>query len=113
MLHKKERVVYFDLLNIFAIISVIAMHCNGIVHGNPMNKGWGSSLLVDCIFYWAVPIFLMLSGATLMKYREKYDTKTFFKKRFQKEFSELFLPFQAFEMQFLGFSFPGKEIKDV
>jgi len=38
---------------------------------------------------------------------------TFFKKRFQKEFSELFLPFQAFEMQFLWFSFLGKEIKDV
>jgi len=26
----------------------------------------------------------MLSGATLLKYREKYDTKTFFKKRFTK-----------------------------
>lgn len=34
--------------------------------------------------YWAVPVFMMLSGATLMNYREKYDTKTFFKKRFIK-----------------------------
>ena len=34
--------------------------------------------------YWAVPIFMMLTGATLMNYREKYDTATFFRKRFAR-----------------------------
>ena len=81
---KTKRVVYFDILNILAIIAVVAMHCNGIVHGNPLIRAWNSSLFVDCIFYWAVPVFFMLSGATLMKYRERYDTKTFLKKRFVK-----------------------------
>ena len=79
---KKERIVYFDILNILAIIAVVALHCNGIVHNNPNRSAWDSSLIVECLFYWAVPVFLMLSGATLMKYRERYDTKTFFKKRF-------------------------------
>lgn len=79
-----NRIVYFDILNILAIIAVVSMHCNNIVHGNPMIRAWNSSLFVDCIFYWAVPIFLMISGATLIKYRERYDTKTFFKKRFLK-----------------------------
>lgn len=81
---KNNRIIYFDLLNIMAIIAVIAMHCNGIVHLNPMIRAWNTSLIVDCIFYWAVPVFLMLSGATLMNYRTKYDTKTFFKKRLLK-----------------------------
>ena len=41
-------------------------------------------MLVEVGFYWAVPIFLMLSGATLMNYREKYSTKTFFSKRLSR-----------------------------
>ena len=86
---KNNRIVYFDILNILAILAVVAMHCNGIVHGNPRIRAWNTSLIVDCIFYWAVPIFLMLSGATLMKYRERYDTKNFFKKRFLKVFIPL------------------------
>lgn len=81
---KSKRVVYFDLLNILAIISVIALHHNGIVHSNPNVRAWGTSLIVECICYFAVPIFIMLSGANLLTYREKYDTKTFFKKRFSK-----------------------------
>ena len=79
-----NRVIYYDVLNIIAIIAVIAMHCNGIVHGNPYTRAWNTSLVVECICYFAVPLFCMLSGATLMNYRKKYDTKTFFKKRFLK-----------------------------
>lgn len=78
---KESRIIYFDILNIIAIIAVIALHCNGIVHGNPNVKVWNTSLIVECICYFAVPLFCMLSGATLMNYREKYDTKIFFKKR--------------------------------
>lgn len=84
MKDNKKRVVYFDILNILAILAVVSMHMNGIVHGNPNIRAWNTSLIVDCIMYWAVPVFMMLSGATLMNYREKYDTKTFFKKRFTK-----------------------------
>lgn len=79
-----KRIVYYDVLNIIAIIAVIALHCNGIVHGNPMIRAWDTSLIVECLCYFAVPIFYMLTGATLMRYRDKYDTKTFFKKRCEK-----------------------------
>lgn len=41
-------------------------------------------LAIEVLFYWAVPIFFMLTGATLMRYRERYDTKTFLLKRFQR-----------------------------
>ena len=82
--HFNNRIVYFDILNIIAIIAVIAMHCNRIVHIDPNIRAWNTSLIVDCVCFFAVPIFCMLSGATLMNYREKYDTKTFFKKRVLK-----------------------------
>ena len=85
---KKElintRIVYFDILNIIAIVAVIALHCNSIVHGTPNTRAWNTSLIVECLCYFAVPLFCMLSGANLMNYRKKYDTKTFFKKRFLK-----------------------------
>lgn len=80
----KKRIIYLDILNIIAIIAVVAMHQNGIVHENPNIRAWNTSLLVDCICYFAVPVFIMNTGATLMDYRKKYDTKTFFQKRLKK-----------------------------
>jgi len=83
---KNSRIVYFDILNILSIVAVIALHCNGIVHNFSIKyvTAWSTSLIVECIFYWAVPVFLMLSGANLMKYRERYSTLVYFKKRFIK-----------------------------
>ena len=73
---KSKRVLYFDILNILAIISVIALHHSGIVHANPNIRAWNTSLIVECLCYFAVPVFIMLSGANLLTYRDKYDTKT-------------------------------------
>ena len=81
---RNNRIIYFDILNILACICVVFLHCNGIVHRYSTDTSWKTSLIFEVICYWAVPIFVMLSGATLLKYREKYDTKTFFKKRFTK-----------------------------
>ena len=33
-----KRIVYLDILNILAILAVIALHCNGIVHGKPNTR---------------------------------------------------------------------------
>ena len=63
---------------------VIFLHMNGIVHTYSTVRAWKTALVFEVICYWAVPIFIMLSGATLFKYKERYDTKTFFRKRFNK-----------------------------
>ena len=75
------RVLYYDILNILAILAVLALHHNGIVHSYRAGRAWKESLVVECVFYWAVPVFIMLSGATLMQYRKRYSTAAFFKKR--------------------------------
>ena len=103
---KGKRVIYFDILNILAIIAVVSMHMNGIVHVNPNIRAWNTSLIVDCIMYWAVPVFVMLSGATLMNYREKYDTKTFFKKRFIK----ILIPFLFWAIIMFAWKIATKQI---
>lgn len=82
---KQQRIAYFDLLNICACFCVICLHCNNVVHYLYSNlRVWYQALAIETICYWAVPIFFMLSGATLLNYRERYSTKTFFKKRFFK-----------------------------
>ena len=80
----KGRVIYYDILNIAACIAVITLHHNGIVHTYSNTLRWKLALVAEVFAYWAVPIFLMISGATLMNYRKKYDTKTFFIKRFKR-----------------------------
>lgn len=74
----------FDLLNIAACIAVVALHVNGGFWGFTTDPWWKFSLLIETAFYWAVPVFFMLTGATLIDYRLRYDTKTFVKKRFVK-----------------------------
>ena len=43
----KQRIVYFDILNIIAIIAVISLHMNGIVHGNPNIRAWNTRLCLS------------------------------------------------------------------
>lgn len=81
---ENKRVVYFDILNIIAMIAVVSMHCNGIVHNNPNIRAWNTSLIVECICYWAVPVFCMLSGATLLNYRKNMILKPFLKREHKK-----------------------------
>lgn len=80
----KNRVVYYDCLNIAACISVVLLHCNQMVHTWQPGKNWLFALLIEVLFFWAVPIFFMLTGATLMRYRDRYDTKTFLSKRVKR-----------------------------
>ena len=83
-IESKNRMIYIDILNILAMICVVALHCNGIVHSYTNSTAWATSLIVEVVCFWAVPVFLMITGATLMNYRSKYDTKIFFKKRVMK-----------------------------
>ena len=72
---KNKRIIYFDVLNILACINVVLIHMNGIVHSFRPTIDWKTALIFEVICYWAVPVFVMLSGATLLKYRERYNTK--------------------------------------
>lgn len=78
----KKRVLYFDVLNIIATLGVVFLHTNGLAHTYSKTADWFQALAVEVLFYWPVPIFFMISGATLINYRSRYTTKEFFKKRF-------------------------------
>ena len=64
----------------------MALHVNGAVHTFAKTRNWVSCMFIEALFYFAVPVFFMLTGATLMNYRKRYDTGAFFKKRILKTF---------------------------
>lgn len=82
---KQKRVLYYSVLNVLACMGVVILHCNSVaLSGAFPERAFFSAFLIHSLLYWPVPIFFMLSGATLMDYRERYDTKTFMKKRLLK-----------------------------
>ena len=82
----RNRVLYFDVMNVLACIAVVILHHNTAVHSFSNGRGWVLSLMMECTFYWAVPIFLMVSGSNLLGYHKMYGLKTFFQKRFVRTF---------------------------
>ena len=82
--NNKSETFYIYILNILSCFAVICLHHNGAVHSFSNTLGWKQALSVEVLAYWAVPVFYMISGATLMNYRERYSTKIFLKKRFLK-----------------------------
>lgn len=81
-----NRTTYFDVLNILSCISVVLLHSNGFVHSYSKDEFWGLHVVIETLFTFAVPVFFMLSGATLFNYRTRYSTKVFAKKRITKTF---------------------------
>ena len=79
-----KRIAYFDILNVLSCFGVVCLHSNGYVHSFVKDSWWWLRVLVEVLFYFAVPVFFMLSGATLMTYRERYSTTKFIQKRFTK-----------------------------
>lgn len=79
-----KRLDYIDFMNIFASFAVVVMHCSGMVFEYAETFSWGVSLILQSVSHFAVPAFFMITGTTLLEYKNKYDTVTFFKKRFKR-----------------------------
>ena len=73
---------YIDFASVICAITVVILHTNGCFWTFSATESyWPSSNVVENLFYCAVPVFYMISATTLVDYRERYDTGTFFKKR--------------------------------
>ena len=40
--------------------------------------------MIECVFYFAVPVFFMISGAMLIDFNKKYSLREYFTKRINK-----------------------------
>ena len=60
------------------------MHCNSVFWSFPKGRLWVTSNFIETFFFFPVPVFFMITGATLVNYRDRYTTLVFLKKRFQR-----------------------------
>lgn len=71
---KKERIAYLDLLRILACVFVIINHTNSqIFTASKPSVTWFASLAYLCFVKPAIPVFLMISGYTLLDRMESYQ----------------------------------------
>lgn len=84
MEQKKKDTFYLTVLNVLSCFSVVMLHCNAVFLTAPTGSLWISANLIETAFYFAVPVFFMLSGCTLLDYQQRYSTKEYFCKRFWK-----------------------------
>lgn len=75
---------YLSVLNVISCFSVVALHVNHNFWTYSNTKNWFYANVIESLFYFAVPIFFMITGATLLDYKRKYTTSIFFKKRLMK-----------------------------
>jgi surface polysaccharide O-acyltransferase-like enzyme len=88
----KQRVLFFDLARCVAAIAVIAIHVLGPYRselGNiPFNE-WFTAISVNSVSRWAVPVFILISGALMLSDTRSFDLKYYVSRRLGK----VFVPF--------------------
>lgn len=73
-----DRIIYFDILKILAALGVIIIHVSseGWKISNPMSENFVVRTVYMCVVYWAVPVFVMISGALFLS-KEKSTRKIY------------------------------------
>ena len=79
---EKERIIWFDLLKIFAILAVVFLHSASFIFiEEPLfSNGWHVSNIYDSLVRFCVPIFIMVSGALFLNDNKDIDIKKLYKK---------------------------------
>lgn len=90
----KEKINYISVLSVISAFAVVILHTNGCFWKYSTDRYWVTANVIESLMYFAVPVFFMISGATLINYRDRYTTKEFFKKRIQKTL----IPFLFFSL---------------
>lgn len=90
----KEKTNYLSLLSVISALAVVILHTNGCFWKYSSERYWFTANIIECVMYFAVPVFFMISGATLIEYRKRYSTKEFFQKRIRKTL----IPFLCFSI---------------
>lgn len=89
-----EKIPYLTLAQVISALAVVFLHTNGVFCNFSTERWWATSNIIECVFNFAVPVFFMITGVTLINYPERYDLKTYFKKRAVKTV----LPFVAWTL---------------
>lgn len=72
-------------IQVVCAIAVVTLHTNGCFWNfSATERYWYTANIIECVFYFAIPLFFMITGITLLDYQKRYSTREYFKKRFEK-----------------------------
>lgn len=81
---RKNKVFYISLASVISAFAVVMLHTNGCFWTFSTERYWLTATIIETVMYFAVPVFFMISGVTLIDYRERYTIKQYFNKRIEK-----------------------------
>lgn len=83
----RERVLFFDLLRCVAAVAVIAIHVLAPYRNElgviPFNE-WFTAVATNGVTRWAVPVFILISGALMLSDRRPFDARYYVQRRLGK-----------------------------
>ena len=78
------KIEYLSLMRVISCFAVVNLHSSDCFWKFSRTFTWKSALLIHSIFYFAVPVFFMISGTSLLTYRTRYTTREFCERRIKK-----------------------------
>jgi surface polysaccharide O-acyltransferase-like enzyme len=93
------RLIYLDWLRVLATFAVVAIHATAGYVSNLLpgqEISWHIGNFFESLTRWAVPGFVMISGALLLNDKRELSFQEFFKKRTSK----VFIPFIGWSFLF-------------
>lgn len=79
-----KKTNYLSLASVVSSFAVVMLHTNTCFWNFSKERYWITANIIETVMYFAVPVFFMLSGATLIDYRDRYTTKQYAIKRINK-----------------------------
>lgn len=96
----KKNIEYINLASVISAIAVVFLHANDCFwRFSSTERYWVTANIIECVFYFAVPVFFMISGVTLLDFNKRYGLKQYFFKRIDKTL----IPYLFWSFLGLGF----------
>ncbi len=73
-MHTSNRVIYLDLLRIFAMFGVVVIHVSAIAVSYDIGTFTSNvGIIYNGLVRWSVPAFFMISGAMFLRTEKEYS----------------------------------------
>ena len=77
-----NRMDWISFAAVISCLAVMYLHVNGCYWDGKIHEDWfASANAIESIFYFAVPVFFMISGSTLLDFYKRYGIKDYILKR--------------------------------
>lgn len=103
---KKQRIAYFDALRVVSAVAVIAIHVTALKWEtlDVGSSAWNVASFLNATMRFAVPVFVMISGALLLDLEKEFSMRRFYR----KNIARILIAFAVWSAIYLVYSWLAK-----